>query len=482
MRSDQYVAHDACGLAERVREGEFSAEAVLRACYSQIEKLNPSVNAVIAVFDPPKVASGDTSAVFAGVPFLMKDIGASVEGTVTTAASRYLLTMPPGADDELTMRYRNAGLRIVGKSNLPELGFNVTSEPMLFGPTRNPWDLTRTAGGSSGGAAAAVASGMVPIAHASDGAGSIRIPAACCGLVGLKPSRGLIPQGPRIADIYGGLVTEGVVSRSVRDTAMALAVTAGEDTGAPYAAPLLDVTELTRLGAPKEKLRIGFTLQCPPDVSLSADAVAAVEKARRMLSSLGHSLVDIELPFSAEELLIPRHVYKAHVAVQAAADRDAEHRSFGRSPTRADMEEINLAAARRGRELAAKEFVQILRDGWVWSRRFAATWARCHVLLTAALSEAPPPLGRFPTDHDDVDLHVARMGRFAPYASIFNLSGGPAVVLPVTRNSDGLPMCVQIGGALGRDVEVLQLARDLEAAVTASGYEPTRLAPLAHSA
>ena len=229
MNVEEYAGIDATAIAAVIRSGSVSRAEVLQAARDRIAACNPSINAIVELYDVP-VEEDAPHGVFAGVPFLLKDIGAGIAGKRTTCASRAFADAPPqGHDDELTIRFKQAGLRILGKTNLPELGFNVTSEPVHFGATRNPFDLTRSAGGSSGGAAAAVASGMVPIAHATDGAGSIRIPAACCGLVGLKPSRGLIPQGPIHADIYGGLVTEGVVTRSVRDMAAALAFMSGAD-------------------------------------------------------------------------------------------------------------------------------------------------------------------------------------------------------------------------------------------------------------
>ena len=478
MRQDEYVTADALELADRVRTGEISASDVMAACYARIAALNPKLNAVVKLLDPPQDASERKDAPFVGVPFLMKDIGAGVKDVPTVAASRYFQKSAPSGDDELTVRFRAAGLRIVGKTNLPELGFNVTTEPILHGPTRNPWDLERTAGGSSGGAAAAVAGGMVPIAHATDGAGSIRIPAACCGLVGLKPSRGIVPLGPRYTDVYGGLVSEGVVSRTVRDSAAALDACAGADDGAPYASPLHGGSPLVvDLRTPGPRLRIGVVRRPPPDVSLSPEVSAAVERAVAMLARLGHEVSDLDLPFADEELLVPRQVYRAHVCVQSAADR-AEEAAAGRRPQAGDLEAINVAAAVRGRAMTAVDFVAVVRDGHRFARRLSKVWQTCDVLLTAALSELPPPLGRFPTDHDDVDLHVDRMARFAPFASLFNLSGGPAIVLPVALSS-GLPAAVQLGGALGRDGVVLRLAAELEAAVTADGYPAHRLAPLA---
>jgi amidase len=483
MKRQDYIEFDALGLADLARRGVVSADDILEAAYSQIEALNPHVNAVIDLFERPGEALGSADAVFAGVPFLMKDIGSGVLGKRTVAASRYLMNAPVvSIEDELTTRFRSAGLRILGKSNLPELGFNVTTEPLLHGPCRNPWNLQRTPGGSSGGAAAAVAAGMVPIAHAGDGAGSIRIPAACCGLVGLKPSRGLLPQGPHHSDVYGGLVSEGVISRSVRDTAAAIEACRGEDLGAPYASPRDGdgLALLKALQAPGPRLRICTAYRCAADVSLSKDAVAAVQEAAKKLADLGHLIVENELPLSDEDFLVPRQVYLAHVCAQAAADREEDLAVLGHYPRQGEMEPINLAAATRGRAISAVDFLRIIRRGHAFTRKFARVWQSFDIILTPALAEPPPLLGCFPTDHDDVDLHVARMTRFAPFAGMFNVTGDPAIVLPVSLNANGLPLAVQLVARLGRDRDLLVLAAELEANTGPGDFPRARLAPLAY--
>jgi amidase len=291
MNRHDYVKLDAIGIATLVKDRFVSAEDVLAAARNQIAFANPFVNAVIAMIEPGASAEDQSQQAFAGVPFLMKDIGAGVAGHVTSCASRFVadLGVPCPADSELTHRFRSAGLRILGKTNLPELGFNVTTEPRLFGPTLNPWNLAHSSGGSSGGAAAAVASGMVPIAHATDGAGSIRIPAACCGLVGLKPSRGALPQGPDAADVYGGLVSEGVITRTVRDTALALDTMYGAEAGAPYAAPTRSGSFLAALDGPNRPLRVGISMQVPADVYLQKPAARPPRRRQGFWSSLAMS-------------------------------------------------------------------------------------------------------------------------------------------------------------------------------------------------
>ena len=446
MTEDEYISLDATALAAAIASGRTSRAAVLAAAKARIAKRNPSLNAFIDLYDAPVEDEASTGP-FAGVPFLLKDIGAGIAGRRTTCASRAFLNAPPQDwTDELTLRFLRAGLAILGKSNLPELGFNVTTEPQAFGPTRNPFDPAHSAGGSSGGAAAAVASGMVPLAHATDGAGSIRIPAACCGLVGLKPSRGLIPQGPKHADIYGGLVTEGVVSRSIRDSAMALAVMAGEDAGAPYAAPVL--------APPRQTLRIGILTEAASDIVIDADALTALAIAADRLRHLAHSVAPATFGFAPDEWRIPREVYRAQVSAQAAAD-------FAGRDIPDGLEAINRAAIIEGRAMKVESYLVAVRRGQDFARRFAAIWERFDVLLSPALSGAAPKLGLFPTDHGDIGLHVDRMTRLAPFAGLFNLTGGPALVVSVGRTDAGLPIGVQLGGKPGDDRLLLALGEGL---------------------
>jgi amidase len=446
MNPGDYARHDARALAALIRAGEVSRAEVLQAANERIAEKNPAINAVVDLYDEP-VEDAAARGPFAGVPFLMKDIGAGIAGKRTSCASRaFMGVAPQNHDDELTVRFKRSGLRILGKTNLPELGFNVTTEPVLFGPSRNPYDLTRSAGGSSGGAAAAVASGMVPLAHASDGAGSIRIPAACCGLVGLKPSRGLIPQGPAHADIYGGLVSEGVITRTVRDTETALAIMSGLDAGAPYAAPVMQ--------AVKPKCRIGVLDRGADDFLFDADSRRALWLAAESLRGAGHEVEPIGEFLTAHDWRIPREVYLTQVCAQAAADFSARDIPEG-------LEPINLAAIDLGRRMPVEHYLTIARRGHDFARRFAAVWERFDVLLTPALASAAPKLGQFPMDHNDVALHVDRMTRLAPFAGTFNLTGGPALVVCVIQTTEGLPLGVQLAADLGGDRQILALGEIL---------------------
>jgi amidase len=447
MRADEYARFDALGLATLIGSGEVTADEVMGAARSQIAKCNPVLNAIIELYDSPEYFL-DSQGPFVGVPFLLKDIGTGLRGRRSRLGSRAFHDAPPQRyDDELTARFKAAGLRIIGKTNLPELGFNVTTEPEAFGPTRNPLNSDFSAGGSSGGAAAAVGSGMVPIAHATDGAGSIRIPAACCGLVGLKPSRGLVPQGPTHSDIYGGLVSEGVITKSIRDMAAALQVMAGRDSGAPYAAPTQ--------AAFGKKLRIGVLTDSAPDILLTPEAYSAVDCTVCRFQDLGHAVSPVTPLLEPEDWLIPRQVYLSQVCAQGAADWP-----LGGIPD--SLEEINRAAILAGRSMSARQFVATVRRGHDFCRRFARIWQSFDLVLTPALTDVAPRLGCFPTNHADLSLHVDRMAQLAPYSSIFNLTGGPALVLPVMRTGAGLSLGVQLAGDIGSDQQLLALGMQLE--------------------
>jgi amidase len=466
MNRADYLAQDGLGLADLIRRREVSAEEVLATAREVIAAANPETNAIVDLFASPAEANMDPAAPFQGVPFLLKDIGGALKGVRTTGASRYLAELPAvDIDDALTSRFKQAGLRILGKTNLPELGFNVTTEPAMFGPSRNPWNLAHSTGGSSGGSAAAVAAGMVPLAHATDGAGSIRIPAAACGLVGLKPSRGSLPQGPAHADIYAGLVSEGVVSRSVRDTAAALDIAYGPDAGAPYGAPTPPAAGfLAALAQQGARLKIGFNHQHLDDVTLAPEALSALEAAAELLRGLGHHVAPIALPIHEHDLDIPRRVYKSQVCAQAAADAAELKAILGRPPREGEMERINLAAAEMGRHMGAADYVASIRAGQNFARTMALLWDDIDVLLTPALAGPAPALGAFPTDHDDVDLHVARMLRFSPFTATYNVTGEPAITVPIQQSAEGLPVGIQLSSALGNDASLLVLAHEIETA------------------
>jgi len=290
---DEFAFMDATALAELVRKKEVQAAELVETVIKRIETLNPTLNAVVTpMYDQAREAADNIAldAPLAGVPFLLKDIMATYAGVRFTLGSNLLRHFVPHHDSELVSRLKKAGLVIMGKTNTPEFGILPTTEPALFGPCRNPWDLERTTGGSSGGSSAAVATGMVPMAHANDGGGSIRIPASCCGLFGLKPTRGRNPLGPDFGDVIGGLVAEHAVTRSVRDSAVLLDATSGPDMGDPYWAPPPERPFANEVSADPGKLRIAFTTEAFAEIPIHRDCIQAVRDAAALCADLGHEV------------------------------------------------------------------------------------------------------------------------------------------------------------------------------------------------
>src|SRR2546429_4257748 len=368
-----------------------------------------------------------------------------------------------GEDTYLVAKSRAAGLVFVGRTNVPELGSLPTTEPDAYGPTRNPWDTARSSGGSSGGAAAAVAAGLVPAAHANDGGGSIRIPASECGLVGLKPSRGRISCGPGLGELLGGLATEGVLTRSVRDTAAILDVIAGPMPGDPYTAPPPARPFAAEVGAAVGKLRVGL-LTRPPGGQFAShpDTVAAAEGAARLLTSLGHT-VEASHPEALDDLESARH-FTTMYATGMAHLLDVLGLIVGRKLGPEDVDALNWGLAEMGRcpaeeYLAAREWIAR------YTRRVASWWAGgFDLLLTPTLTAPPPPLGHFAPDPRDPLTVGIRASQLAAFTSPFNLTGQPAISLPLPWGTEGLPIGVQLVAAYGREDLLIRVAAELEAA------------------
>src|SRR4051812_31468187 len=302
---NDYTRYDAVGLAHLVRAREVSAEELLEAAIARVERVNPEINAVVTrLYDQARAAirAGLPVGPLQGVPLLLKDLHALYAGSVTSNGCRFFSANLADHDTELVARYKRAGAVIFGKTNTPEFGLTITTEPKLFGATRNPWHPEFSAGGSSGGAAAAVAAGIVPSAHASDGGGSIRIPASCCGLLGLKPTRGRNPQGPDRGEGWAGMSTEHVITRSVRDSAAFLDVTSGPDSGAPYFAPPPATPFAAEVGRDPGRLRIAFSKHTPTGERIAPECDEALSVAARALESAGHHLEEVPLDFVLAEL------------------------------------------------------------------------------------------------------------------------------------------------------------------------------------
>ena len=454
---------DATSLAELVRSGEVSPQELLESSVSRIEKLNPELNAVIhPLFDRARaqIAAGLADGPFRGVPFLLKDFSAELAGTPFNEGSSLSGDYVSPADQLITTRFLDAGFVICGKTNTPEFGILPTTEPRRFGPTRNPWDRERTPGGSSGGSAAAVASGMVSVAHANDGGGSIRIPASCCGLVGLKPSRGRVSMAPRYGDVMSGLVCEHVVARSVRDSAAVLDLLAGPVPGEPYVAPPPAGRFSDAVGR-RVPLRVGLLTDSPTGTAVDPECVTAAEGAARLCESLGHTVAPALLPVDGSELTT--HFINVWAAGNAWIWIDWEER-IGRPGRPEEVEPLTRALVEMGRAMSAAQYLKSVQELQRASRLMAAAFEELDVLLTPTLGELPPPLGTFDSPADDPLLGLFRSATFVPFTPPFNISGQPAVSVPLHWTDAGVPVGVQLVGRLGDEETIIGLAAQLEEA------------------
>jgi amidase len=463
--SDDTAWLDATGQAELIRSKEVSPAELVDAAIGRIEKLNPELNAVIhELFARARdQASGALpDGPFRGVPFLLKDLAAELAGTPFNEGLAFSGDYRSPTTQTLTQRYIDAGFVICGKTNTPELGILPTTEPRRFGPTRNPWDITRSTGGSSGGSAAAVASGMVPAAHANDGGGSIRIPASCCGLVGLKPTRGRNSLAPAYGDLMGGLVAEHVVTRSVRDSAAILDATAGPVPGDPYWAPPLRGPSFSAAAAsPPPPLRVAVLSASPVGSEVHADCVAAVQAAAARCEALGHRVEESTLTVDGDAFVT--HFVNQWACANAWALADWEKR-LGRAATEADLEPLSWGLVELGRSVNGGQYLVSVQELQSISRQVADYFEGIDVLLTPTLAEPPAPLGTFDSPPGEPLAGLFRAATYTPFTPPFNVTGQPGISLPLHWNEDGLPIGVQFVGRFGDEETLLALAGQLEQA------------------
>ncbi|MBI3249205.1 MAG: amidase [Deltaproteobacteria bacterium] len=468
--SDELVRLDATGQAALVRNKEVTPLDLVDAAIARIEKTNPQLNAVITPLFEKARAQAKSPALpagpFQGVPLVLKDLACATAGDPLHNGMRVLKEARHVAayDTYLAVKFQAAGFICVGKTNTPELGLMPTTEPAAYGPTRNPWNLNHSTGGSSGGSAAAVAAGLVAVGHANDGGGSIRVPASECGLVGLKPSRGRVSLGPIAGEMWQGFAIEGVVTRSVRDTAGVLDAIAGYMPGDPYVALPPQRSYLSEVGRDPGKLRIGFMKRSPKGgAPLHVDCVTAVEETARVLASLGH-LVEEAHPTALDEAEYLTH-FGAVVTTHAYTALQEIGQMLGRELTQSDVEPWTWASANRGRSLSAGQYVAAL--GWLqaWSRRVAQWWASgFDVLLTPTMATPPPVLGELVATTDTVRTVAKKVYGLMQFTPQYNIAGQPAISLPLHWNTAGLPIGIQLVAALGREDILIQAAAQLEQA------------------
>lgn len=469
----EYDDYDALGLAELIRKREVSAAELLSEAMDRVERVNPDINAVISkMYDQAKAAidAGLPDGPFTGVPFLLKDLYALFAGAVTTNGSRFFVDNLPDHDTELVSRYKSGGFVIFGKTNTPEFGLNVSTEPRLFGPTRNPWDREFIAGGSSGGAAAAVASGILPAAHASDGGGSIRIPASCCGLFGLKPTRGRNPAGPDRGEGWSGMSVEHVVSRTVRDSAAILDLTCGPDLGAPYWAmppvrPFLD-----EVGANLKELRVAYSTQALSGVPVDRDCITAVEDAVKIVESFGCRVEESMPKISAEGFADAFQVI-AGANTMAAIEQYAA--LTGREVSPNEFENISWLFAQIGANATATAYAGAIRKVHQVGREVARFFVDYDLFVTPTLAKPPQPLGVLDMMSTDPEQYSEKLFGFAAFTALFNASGNPAMSVPLHWTAGGLPVGVHFVGRYGEESTLFRLAAMLEQAKPWGDRKPT---------
>jgi len=466
---------DATAQAALVAKGEVSPGELLEAAIERIERLDPALNAVvIRWFDHARqTAAGDLpDGPFRGVPFLIKDLFAAYAGQRISNGNVALKNADiiSETDTTLVSRFRAAGLVIAGRTNSPELGSVPTTEPLAWGPTHNPWDTTRTPGGSSGGAAAAVASGMVPFAHASDGGGSIRIPASCCGLVGLKPSQGRITLAPFREE--SGLSVELCVSRSVRDTAGLLDAVRGPGIGDSVIAPAPDRPYIEEVGADPGQLRIGLLDHHPQGGHVDPECVAAVRSAAALLESLGHH-VEPAWPQALEDSSFASKfgaLWSANMGVSLQRFEDLLGRPLGDD----EFEPMNRVQAEFARSFSSVDYALALSAVAQFRRALQSWWFEgWDLLLTPTVAELPLPLGTIVNNRENPMEAMVRSGRFVPFTPPFNTSGQPAINVPTEATAAGLPVGVQLVAAYGREDVLLRVASQMEVARPWAGRTPT---------
>jgi amidase len=457
---------DATAQAELVSSGEVAPQELVEGAIERIEALNPELNAVIHPLFDSALSTEPADGPFKGVPFVVKDLVCAVKDTPHHEGMRFLKDQDfhADADSWLASRFREAGFVFVGKTNTPELGILPTTEPEAYGPSRNPWDTAHSPGGSSGGSGSAVASGMVPIGHANDGGGSIRIPASCNGLVGLKATRARVSMAP-LGDFVGGLATELVVSRSVRDTAAVLEFCSdGAPPGEPYFAPPRERSYLEEVGADPGKLKIGLMTSAPGgEVEVHPDCTAAARATAQLLEGLGHH-VEVAHPGALDDpAYIPQFLVRWTAGV--AAGLDFWSMRTGKQVTEDSVEPLTWALAQQGWSNSAAQFVSAMGYGQIVARGLLAWWQDYDLLLTPTMALPPAELGTLGNGRDGDPL--APIERAVPYAVFtagFNATGQPAISLPLHWSEAGLPIGVQLVADMGREDLLLRVAAQLEEA------------------
>jgi amidase len=460
MAFKEYGNYDAVGLAELVRNKQVSADELLDEAIARTTKVDPNINAVVVKhYDYAKrqIDMGLPDGPFTGVPFLLKDLE-SLEGTRTTSGASVFKEHIAGHTGTLAQRFLDAGLTIFGKSSTPEFGLMPTTESRLFGPTRNPWNLEHSSGGSSGGAGAAVAARIVPLAHASDGGGSIRIPASASGVFGLKPTRARNPVGPDRGEAWSGFSCGHVLSISVRDSAVALDAIHGPEPSSPYVAPKPERPFAEEVGRDPGRLRIAFTDKSPYGETIDPEIAAAAREIATLLAGLGHHVEERAPTLAADQAVVMAMIVSASTGL---AVRQAEQQ-FGRPMTDRDMEILTLATAHNGGKATALDYMTAQLNAFRISRGLAAFFETCDVFLCPTLCSPPLRIGELNPMSKDLSHISPILRRYMPATSMFNMSGQPAMSVPLAWNAAGLPLGMMFAARFGEEATLFRLAAQLE--------------------
>ncbi len=461
--------HDATALAEMVAKGEASPDELLDEALARVAAVNPQLNCVVLVQEEvarAAIAAGLPEGPFRGVPFLLKDLGAEAKAFPAHNGSALLRDTRYSYDSEIFLRMQATGVVTFGRTTAPEGGVGPVTEASVYGgPTRNPWDMSRTSGGSSGGAGAAVAAGIVPMAHGSDGGGSVRIPASSCGLFGFKPSRARFPDGPASGEGWAGMATDGFLTRSVRDNARMMDACAGPDLGQPYAAPVMPISYAEAIRRPPRRLRVAVC-----DTNFSGGAIdpecrRAVQETAKLLEELGH-VVEEARPEADQEMMM--QAWTRIVGCGTALWVRETLKKKGRGLEEGDVQGVARGAIAYAEGLSGPDYLAAVNDIHAFGRQMARFFAGGHdVLLSATLAEPPAEVGRF--HHEREDFEAYRIGPggvfdYSPFCAAFNASGQPAASVPLHWSDAGLPIGVHLAAPFGADAELIALCAELEEA------------------
>ncbi len=470
--ADEYEKYDALGLAELIAGKQVAPLELLNAVRLRVERTNPKINAFCHLFfdkAEAQIKQGLGVGQFRGVPFALKDLGQYLSGTITSSGSRVWKNYAPNYDSTLVGRYKRAGLVIFGKTTSPELGLTMTTESVLYGKTRNPWNPDRTSGGSSGGSAAAVASRILPAAHASDGGGSIRIPASCCGLFGLKPTRGRVPMGPAQFEGWNGMSCHHVVTVSVRDSAALLDVSVGAELGSPFFSPAPARTFLKEVGADPGKLRIALMTDSPINTPIDPKCKDAAIEAAKLCESLGHKVEEAKPPIDFVAL---REAFLTIITVSIARTLEDAAGTLGRAVTKDDVEPVTWSMAEIGRGASSVKYSRAIMTCHQVGLTMAKFLQTYDVILNPTLAKPPVKLGVLSLSPEDPQLYTKEITEFSPFTAIYNVTGQPSMSAPLHWSADGLPIGVMFSARFGDEASLFRLGAQLEKAKPWAGRKP----------